>query len=205
MKKTKSVNLPLLLLSVFLLFIIAGSIGYSVAYFTSRDSKNGNIYFHDIDLEVSSLNDGNSIFDKTLTSVLPGDTLSFDAISITNTGSAPVYAILKLKIVFKDSSGVETEDSFTKWYNLTSTTTEINTSNLLGNTVGATELAAGDSKTLSLSYNLSGETFGDEYKNGQIQVVLSAYCIQKDNLETIEGIQDKSLIATYMLVTDYNQ
>lgn len=202
MKKTRSFSPALFLIASFLLAVFVGSVGFSIAYFSSKESKSGDINFHDIVLEINSENSDDAIFSSTLTA-LPGDTLDFSSVSVKNAGTADVYAILKLEVKFTKVDTTETSD--VKWYNLTNTETEINTANLIANTVGATELAKKASQKLSLTYDLDGTIFNDDYKNATIQVVITAYSIQKDNLQTIDEITDKALIATYMLVNDYNK
>ena len=199
MKKTNSLNSTFFLIVVFLLLVVMGSIGATVAYFTAQSSKSGDINFHDVTLTLNSTN-GDDIFSSDLTAVMPGQILSFDNLTVVNDGSADVYVILQLKLTFtKNDTPLKTVN---KWFNLNYQ--EINTEDLMQNETGASELETGNYQTLSLDYELVGSDFDNDYKGASIQVSVSAYCIQKENLPEIDGLESEALVATYMLVTDYN-
>jgi len=200
-KKTQDFKLSLILILFMLCVVAMSSLNFVSAFFTSTANISGDVNFHNVTLEVNAEEDDYPIFAQNLTSILPGDSVSFDGLTVTNSGSADVYVVLNVKVVVEKSGSTLKTDS--KWYNLENE--EIDVADMSNNSVGASELAASKSETLSLTYEFVGADYNDDFKGASVTVSVSAYCIQKANLEEIDGIEEDDLIAAYMLVADYNK
>ena len=99
---------------IFIVFTLACVVGVSNAYFTSTSNKQGEIKFQDLTIELSSTNP-QSVFSTNLTSVFPGDTVTFNEVSVKNTGEVDIYSILNLKITITSPKTTKVE---TSWHNL---------------------------------------------------------------------------------------
>ncbi len=195
--KTRDYKTKILTILFCLSVFVVSALNVTSAYFTSVDTRSGDVNFHTVSLEINSSNAGNVMFTQTI-NVLPGDTINFDHISVENVGSADVYSIISLEVISTKADSSIFKD--TVWCNLSNSM--INVENLEQNSVKATEIASGDYVDLTLTYTFDGNVYNDSFKNATSKVVLTAYCIQKDNLEQVGEIQDKGLIATYLLINN---
>ena len=199
-KNSKKFNYYIYFIVIFaLVFLIGGITAYTTAYFTASSNASGGLNFSDISLEINSENEDGALFSADLTSVVPGDTISFDNISVNNTGDADIYSLLHLSIVISKTG--QEDYTISNWYNLSGTALNVN---MASNTTKATLLEKNVPEDVALTYTFEGSSFGDTFKNSNITVTLQAVGIQAENLEQVEEITDEALIAAYLLVEDYN-
>lgn len=198
--KRKEVSYVYLLVVFLIVSALASVVAYVNAYFTSTASKDGDLTFHNIKLEVNTTNENNSVFSATLGTVVPGDTLEFNEVSVKNTGTADVYSLINLNISITKADN--SEYVINEWYNLAGE--EVSVNNMTTNTTEATLVATSGSEYVSLSYKFDGNTFDNSFKNSQINATLKAVGIQSANLEPIGTITSDPLIAAYMLIESFN-
>lgn len=197
-RKTTSYLFWLILLSV--VAALGSVVAYVNAYFTATASKSGEINFHKIGLEINTNNANNTLFSADVGYVLPGDTITLDHVSVKNSGSADVYALVNFDI--RIARAGYTDYVVNHWYNLAGGGCYIE--DLSANTTEATELIKGDSQNLSLSYHFDRHTFDNTFKKAKATITLKAVGIQTANLESVEGITSKPLIAAYMLLEEFH-
>ena len=177
--------------------LIASIAAYVNAYFSSTVEEDGELTFHNIQLEVNAPGADNS-FSMNLTKIMPGDTLQLNDVSVKNIGSAEVYSIINFNIYI--SRPGYTDYNVDYWQNLGGEA--INLSDLNSNTVGATKIEAGESQTFNLSHVFEASKFENSFKSVTVQITLNAYGIQTAHLEPIGSISTDNLIATKMLVDE---
>ncbi len=181
-------------------FLIAGVVVYTNSYFTSTSKKSGDLNFANIDLVIDSTNKNDALFSSYLPDIIPGDKLTFENISVTNSGNTDIYTVLNLNI-YTTRTGY-TDYQIDKWYNLYGE--EINPKQMENNTVEATKVLIGDSQDLTeLSYDFDGNIYDNTFKGSQTLVTLRAVAVQADNLQPIENVEQEELIATKMLMNDF--
>ena len=173
---------------------------YVNAYFTASASKKGDLNFHTIGLTINTGNENNSVFSTTIEKIVPGQTLSFNNISVQNTESADVYVLMNFNLTIQKTDS--TRYIIDTWYNLAGD--EANVSDMENNTTEATEVTASNSQSLDLEYLVDGNIFDNSFKNATVNATIKAVGIQTQNLEPIGSITSDPLIAAYMLIEDFH-
>lgn len=116
MKKAKEIGLNIFWIVLTLGIAILCAFGFSTSYFTATGNANGELKFHNILLEVNTPNEANALFSTELKTVVPGDTIEFENVSVKNSGTADIYSLVNLNI--KISKAGQTDYNINQWYNL---------------------------------------------------------------------------------------
>lgn len=180
-----------------LVFLMGGLVAYVNAYFTASANKSGDLTFSNVELEITSTNEGGKLFSSDVVP-LPGSTLTFDNISVENAGEAEVFAIINCNI-YTIRAGY-TDYNVDLWYNLQGE--QIDVKNMATNAVEATSIAVEGSASLDLEYTFDDSIYDNSFKGATTTVTLKAVAIQAENLEAIGDIEEDALIATYILVEE---
>ena len=97
------------------IMIIASMVGLANAYFTSTSEKDGEINFHNVELQINSTNQNSALF-STTSKLIPGESINFSNISVKNVGTADIYSLVNLNIYVQRAGYTATTQDL--WYNL---------------------------------------------------------------------------------------
>lgn len=187
-----------LILVLFLLILVSSNV---YAWFTARARYEDTPTFATLEVDITSGSTSmtDSSFTTTyLNNVYPGSTISFNSLSISNTGNEAVYTIVKLKLKFEINSNSYV---FIYYYNLDGE--RIDNINLENNTAPASLLNAGQSDSVNLSFTLNGDEFTNDFKQTSIEVTFTALAIQSTLPEDETGVYPTDgLYAVYYLVEE---
>jgi len=182
--------------------LLTSVVAYVSAYFTASADKSGKLVFHNIDLEVTTTNEENALFSTSIGKIVPGRTISFADVDVTNSGTASVYALLNLNIHVTRPG--YTDVNFNYWYDFSNN--EIDVADMLQNTIPAVEIEAGATNSPTLTHKFEGEVYNNSFIGATAKVTLRAVGVQTENLKPIgEDITDEGLIAAYMLVDEFKE
>ena len=130
---------------------------------------------------------------------MPGDTISFNNIEVENTGDDAIYVLANIRFTITKTN--EASYIINEWYNLNNQ--HIDATNLSSNNVPATLLNKDATTSLNFSYTFDGNFFDNTFQSAKVGTKLFIHAIQP-YLPEYNGITSKPLIATQLLVEDYN-
>ncbi len=199
-KQSRAHQTALVFLGVVLLAVLSFfTVLYVRAYFTSTDTKSGELTFGTI--EVKLLN-GESEFTassfqtKYLTGIMPGSTLNFNSINVKNTGTHSAYVLLNLDISIPSKDGNANKLlHYNKWFNADGE--EVNTTNMAINQTKPTRIASGGSVTSNIQWKVPS-IVGNDYKTSTVTVNMTVYGTQT-NLKDAVAYADHELYASYFI------
>ena len=181
------------------IIIIASMVGLANAYFTSTADKEGEINFHNVELQINSTNQNSALF-STASTLIPGESISFSNISVKNIGTTDIYSLINLNIYIQRVGYTASVTDL--WYNLDGA--GVNYKNISSNTTNATKLEVNASQNLNLSYEFRSCKYNNTFKNSSVKITLRAVGIQSANLQEVEEITSEPLIASYWLINDFH-
>lgn len=202
-KQSRAKQTALVFLGVLLLAVLSFFTVLSVrAYFTSTDTKSGELTFGTIEvklLDVTSDFTASSFQTKYLTGIMPGSTLTFNSINVKNTGTHSAYVLLNLDVSIPSKDGKANKLlHYNKWFNANGE--EVNTTNMAINQTIPTLIASGGSVTSNIQWKVPS-IVGNDYKTSTVTVNMTVYGTQT-NLKDAVAYANRELYASYFICSN---
>ncbi len=196
MNEKRKLSLGVLLSTFVCVLLFAVTINVAYAYFSATATKEITINFHTLEVNVAETTSG--ALTQQLNGALPGDTINFSDIKISNTGSADAYTLVNLGVTIAKSN--QATITYNEWYNLDGT--KVDTSNFAINTAGATHLSSDETKNLNLNWTIPGSV-DDNYQGSTITTKVTAHALQT-YLPDARAYVNEALYASSFIIKNQN-
>ena len=170
------------------------------AYLSYSTNRKGEINFGAIEVSLLSTSgteiSASNFKNQYLTNFYPGSTLVFDDIQVKNTGDFEAYVLINLDVEIVSVDNLKSLH-YNEWYNIEGN--KIDESNITDNAVKPNLLAVEESLTTNLSWTIPIDDVNNNYKDGILNVSISAYGLQT-NIDEASAYVDKELYVTYHII-----
>lgn len=192
-------------LSTLLIVLLFSFCVHSVyAYFTATTNRDFTLEFATLEIDLqnsgTSIQNDSAVITNLIEGVMPGDSISFNNITVANTGTGDSYVLVNVKIQ------ISTTLSYDLWYNLAGTVIDIDniTSDMSASLLTkASTSTTTDTATFNASWTIPGADVTDAYQSAPISLEIKAYAVQAYLPDRPNTFASDAHYASYFICNNY--